>query len=231
MITFVTTMVMGVSLLLLINDKRDVDKEGMQVGKNMGKPVKREAKGEDIIKIVQVIEMKDKKFLCGITIDPVLGKVIVEKIDEAEVKKGGLKTMEEIYDYGGIRMLIKEINKRQEKKYDRYVVIEGEYNLMDMLNVVGSIEIEGELYKKIRKITQNESQIINGERFLDILEMGEEDVILEIVRLYFKQKILLLEGQRGEEIFKSIINLIDSDISYKDFKNLTEIDLKKLAEK
>ena len=224
LITFSVIMLVSVGLLFFarVNLKEKADRSVI-------KSTKRLANEEDILNILQLIELKNKRLLNKIVINPVIGDIFVDKIDINQKGTHGAKTLGEIYDYGGMRLLLKSINENISEKYNRYIVIKGEEKLGDLLDVVGSVNIKDQLYEKIREYTGEESQIINANRFIELIDHIDEETIAQIIRFYFKQKILLFDMQRGEDIFKGLINLVESDISYKDFKNLTEINLKTMC--
>lgn len=222
LLTFIVTIITGVMILFFVN----VDNNIIDVRADEFSPAeKRAANKDDILDIFQLIKLRDKKLITGISINPMTKDIIVENYPVNLKSSYNHKSLGDLYEYGGIKLLVKTINKDYNKKYNRYLLIKNENDLIKLLDVVGSLEIEGKLYDNIKNNTKINSQIIDSENFLELLNNRDEKITMGIIKEAFKQKISILDTQMGEETFKKMINIVDSDISYKDFNNLTQVRL------
>ncbi|MBP0979291.1 MAG: hypothetical protein J6C55_01430 [Oscillospiraceae bacterium] len=231
-ITFIITMTSGILLLVFMDPNSfsglDNLEKDIQVQTNLEKKIKRPATEDDILNILQVINLKDKKIIFGILLDPVKNNIRIDVLSNLQKTSFGKKSLSELYDYGGVKLLVKTLNKDYNKNFNKYLVIKNEDNLIDLLDIVGSLEIKDELFDFLKKYMNIKNQIIDPECFVELINYSDNNIIKELFKEVIKQKIILFDFPMGEDIFKKIINKVESDISYKDFYNLTEVDLSKL---
>ena len=231
-LTFIITITSGVLLLIFMNNnnfnnfEKDIQVQ-TNIEKNIEEKIKRPAIKDDILNILQVINVKNKTIISGILIDPVKKDIKINIFSSLQKTSYYQKNIEELYNYGGVKLLFKTINKDFNKYFNKYLVIKNQDDLIYILDILGSLRIKDEFFEFLKKYIDIKNQIIDPECFLDLINYNNDDITKKLIKELIKQKIVLFNTLPGEDIFKKIINRVESNISYMDFNNLTEIELDK----
>ncbi len=229
--TFVVVMLVGVSLLISIGKSKEKSKEYMQVQNTINK-IKREVTEDDIINILQLLKLNGKNIFTEISINPIKNDVIVNDFPIVKTSYNN-KNIEELYNYGGINLVLKIINKDFNKNINRYLIIKNESILKNLLDVVGSIEVKEDLMlgEKIKKNGCLYS-IVDSNKFINIInkQTKNNNIFNKLIREYFIQKTPIICTDIGEETFKKAVNIVESNISFYDFYKLKEININLIGE-
>ena len=215
-------------MLFLINLNFENEfKNEMSVQTKISKKANRQATEDDVLNILQLINLDNKKIISEIVINPVSKNIEVNSFNSFD----DFNTNEDlgrIYDYGGVNYLLKKINQKFNRKMNKYIVINGRENLERVLDAVGNLSIQKELYNDLKNSEVDIKYfIMDGNDFLKLIEENNNYILInKIIKQYFIEKLPILKTEIGEKTFKEIINLVNSNISYKDYKNLMEINLK-----
>lgn len=227
-ITLFITIFCGLGMLFLINLNFENEFENeMSVQTKISKKANRQATEDDVLNILQLINLDNKKIISEIVINPVSKNIEVNSFNSFD----DFNTNEDlgrIYDYGGVNYLLKKINQKFNRKMNKYIVINGRENLEQVLDAVGNLSIQKELYDDLKNSEVDIKYfIMDGNNFLKLIEENNNFILInKIIKQYFIEKLPILKTETGEKTFKEIINLVNSNISYKDYKNLMEINLK-----
>lgn len=227
-ITLFITIFCGLGMLFLINLNFENEfKNEMSVQTKISKKANRQATEDDVLNILQLINLDNKKIISEIVINPVSKNIEVNSFNSFD----DFNTNEDlgrIYDYGGVNYLLKKINQKFNRKMNKYIVINGRENLERVLDAVGNLSIQKELYDDLKNSEVDIKYfIMDGNNFLKLIEENNNFILInKIIKQYFIEKLPLLKTKTGEKTFKEIINLVNSNISYKDYKSLMEINLK-----
>ena len=227
-ITLFITIFCGLGMLFLINLNFENEfKNEMSVQTKISKKANRQATEDDVLNILQLINLDNKKIISEIVINPVSKNIEVNSFNSFD----DFNTNEDlgrIYDYGGVNYLLKKINQKFNRKMNKYIVINGRENLERVLDAVGNLSIQKELYNDLKNSEVDIKYfIMDGNDFLKLIEENNNYILInKIIKQYFIEKLPILKTEIGEKTFKEIINLVNSNISYKDYKNLMEINLK-----
>ena len=227
-ITLFITIFCGLGMLFLINLNFENEfKNEMSVQTKISKKANRQATEDDVLNILQLINLDNKKIISEIVINPVSKNIEVNSFNSSD----DFNTNEDlgrIYDYGGVNYLLKKINQKFNRKMNKYIVINGRENLERVLDAVGNLSIQKELYDDLKNSEVDIKYfIMDGNDFLKLIEENNNFILInKIIKQYFIEKLPILKTETGEKTFKEIINLVNSNISYQDYKNLMEINLK-----
>lgn len=229
-ITLFITIFFGFGMLFLMNfNLGSKSKNELSVQTEISKKANRQATKDDVLNILQLINLKNKKIISEIVINPISKNVEVNRFNSSDDFNND-EVLGKIYDYGGVNYLLKKINQKFNKKINKYIVINGRENLEQILDAVGNLNIKKELYDDLKNSEIDIKYfIMDGAGFLKLIEYDNNFVLVnKIIKQYFVKKLPMLKTEIGEKTFKEIINLVDSNISYRDYKNLTEINLEDL---
>lgn len=229
-ITLFITIFLGFGMLFLMNfNLGSKSKNELSVQTEISKKANRQATKDDVLNILQLINLKNKKIISEIVINPISKNVEVNRFNSSDDFNND-EVLGKIYDYGGVNYLLKKINQKFNKKINKYIVINGRENLEQILDAVGNLKIKKELYDDLKNSEIGIKYfIMDGAGFLKLIEYDNNFVLVnKIIKQYFVKKLPMLKTEIGEKTFKEIINLVDSNISYRDYKNLTEINLEDL---
>ncbi len=219
----------GILLLSFMNaqnstkTRNDID---IEVQNNISKKMKRNPTADDVVNIFQIIELENKKIFTGISIDPVNKKITVQDFNNNQISSHNQKNLETLYDYGGIKLLLKAINKNRDLNFAKYLIINKSSDLIDILDILGSINVTNNVKADINKKINHDPKflignIIDSENYVNLIT--NNTMTTNLIKEVYLQKIKIFNDISGEQTFKKIINKIQSNISYKDFLKFTEI--------
>lgn len=216
----------GIVLLVNVGNNNKESNKDVQVQNNVVKKIKRKATEDDIINILQLLELNGENIFTEISINPVKNDVIVSDLPIVKTSYNN-KNIEELYNYGGINLVLKTINKDFTKNINKYLIIDSESTLRNLLDVVGSIEIREDLIlNKKHKKNNFLYNIIDSSKFINMINYNnQKDVLNKLIKEYFIQKIPIIYTDIGEETFKRAINIVESNISFYDFYRLREVNI------
>ena len=205
----------------------------IKVQNNITEKIKRSPTQDDILNFLQVIELENKKIFTQIVVNPIKKRIVVKNFDNQKKftsnnNFSNNKSLEAIYNYGGIKLLLNTINKASTSptQISKYLIIKTQNNLTEILDVLGSVYLDNNLKSKL-KINQEKfiGNILDSETFLNLLSSGNSQTAEKLIQEVYLQKIYLFEQESGEELFKKTINKTESNFSFKDFLKFSELDL------
>lgn len=145
---------------------------------------------------------------------------------------GRTEPLADVFTFGGADHTRNALSRTLGIPIDRYVRIQSGA-FLTCASTIGSIEYKLSkdlvLSRHGRSITLNAGvQYLDGQKVLDIAAYGSEDEIIrchmagDLTAAIVNQRIDVVESTLIDKIFETVINIIDTDISYPDYDNRRE---------
>lgn len=167
--------------------------------------------------------------------DPVNDRIPVVSLPPQTmvVKPEGDQTPEplwEVYRYGGRSLAVKALSHTLNIPIDRYVVIDLS-SFRQVSEWIGSVQyslrypLNYQDSERTIRLTQG-LQLVDGQKAIDIVtypnyaggETTRAEITAELAVKIINDKLNLAVSGTADRLFKQVVNLVDTDITYKDFE-------------
>ncbi len=143
---------------------------------------------------------------------------------------GSSSPLSDVYRYGGYALVLQSLQETFGIRIDRYVRMQWD-NFLKIADAIGSVEynlkfdVTSPAGSGVIPLTKG-LQLIDGKKALNILtyqnfpggELTRAEIAAEFTAQIINNRLDTALSPTGEILFKTIINLIDTDISYLDFE-------------
>lgn len=165
--------------------------------------------------------------------DPVRGKVPLVVLPPQTLVQNGDKTetLRQVYEYGGADYARNALARTLGVPVHRYVRIHTDA-FVACADAVGTVEfaLPGDLTVQsggVSAVLRAGTQLLDGQRVLAVVESGGAEqgelarchLAGELAAAIVNQRIDVVQSTLVDKVFETVINLIDTDISYPDYDN------------
>lgn len=236
-VAFLVLMLIAMVVLLNLKKPPEAQQSGMEEANRPADDYYIPA-AQDNLNILLIGTEKDGEaplyfFLCRLDVED--GAIPVATLPPQTVVRyaGKTATLAELYGRSGVKAVKQALGELLEIQVDRYVVFNKE-SLVKAVDMIGFIEYDlpQPLEYKGKDKTINLSagrQMVDGRKFYDILSFPgyatqerRATASSDLISAYINARLEVVLSAQADALFKSVINLMESDLSFEDYDSRKE---------